>query len=48
LISLCVERSELIAFEELGPEAIYKLTVRDMPLVVAIDCEGRDIYRRNQ
>ncbi|MCL2060801.1 MAG: Fe-S-containing hydro-lyase [Oscillospiraceae bacterium] len=48
LISLCVERAEPVAFEDLGPEAIYKLTVRDMPLVVAIDCEGRDIYRRNQ
>ena len=46
LISLCVERAELAAFEDLGPEAIYKLVVRDMPLVVAVDSEGNDIYKR--
>ena len=44
LLSLCVERAGLIAFEDLGTEAIYKLTVRDMPLVVAIDCKGGNIY----
>ena len=46
LMSLLTERAELVAFEDLGPEAIYRLTVRDMPLIVAIDCEGRDIYGR--
>ena len=45
LISLCVEQAELVAFEDLGPEAIYKLTVRDMPLVVAVDCMGNTIYK---
>jgi len=44
LLSLCVERADLIAFEDLGVEAIYKLTIRDMPLVVALDCEGGNIY----
>jgi len=46
LMALCVEHTELVAFEDLGPEAIYKLTIRDMPLVVAIDCEGGNIYDR--
>ena len=46
LMALCVERAELVAFEDLGPEAVYKLTVRDMPLVVAVDCEGGNIYDR--
>ena len=46
LIAMCVQSAELIAFEDLGPEAIYKLTVRDMPLIVAIDCEGGDIYAK--
>jgi fumarate hydratase subunit beta len=46
LLSLCVEHSELIAFEDLGTEAIYKLTIHDMPLVVAIDCNGGNIYDR--
>ena len=44
-LSLCVKHAELIAFEDLGTEAIYKLTVRDMPLVVAIDCAGGNIYK---
>ena len=46
LTSLCVENAELIAFDDLGTEAIYKLTVRDMPLIVAIDCTGGNIYDR--
>ena len=46
LLSRCVERAELIAFEDLGTEAVYKLTVRDMPLVVAIDCMGGNIYNK--
>ncbi len=44
LMALCVEDAELIAFEDLGPEAVYKLTVRDMPLIVAIDSNGGNIY----
>lgn len=39
-----VTSCEVLAFEDLGPEAIYKLTVRDFPLIVAIDPAGRDIY----
>ena len=46
LIALCVSQAELVAFEDLGTEAIYRLTVTDMPLVVAIDCEGENIYRK--
>ena len=41
-----VKSSEIVAFEDLGPEAIYKLTVEDFPLIVGIDCKGRDIYDR--
>ena len=46
LLSLQVEEAEIIAFEDLGTEAVYKLTLRDMPLVVAIDCQGGNIYAR--
>lgn len=46
LYSLCVERAELVAFEDLGPEAVYRLTVRDMPLVVAVDSYGGNLYER--
>ena len=44
LISKCVEESELVAFKDLGTEAIYRLKVKDMPLIVAVDCEGGNIY----
>ena len=37
---------EVLAFEELGPEAMYKLRIKDFPLVVAIDPEGRYIYEK--
>jgi fumarate hydratase subunit beta len=43
LYSTCVTASELVAFGDLGPEAVYRLTVRDMPLVVAGDCYGGKI-----
>lgn len=41
-----VKSCDIIAFEDLGPEAIYRLDVEDFPLVVGIDCKGRDIYDR--
>ena len=46
LLALCVKSARLITFEDLGTEAIYELNVCDMPLVVAIDNEGRNIYQR--
>ncbi|MDR3071161.1 MAG: Fe-S-containing hydro-lyase [Endomicrobium sp.] len=45
LISKTVKKAELIAFEDLGPEAIYKLYVEDMPLIVAIDSFGNNIFK---
>ncbi len=45
LISRCVKSCELIAFPDLGPEAIYRLEVEDFPLVVAIDSAGNSLYR---
>jgi fumarate hydratase subunit beta len=41
-----VTASDVIAFKELGAEAIYRLEVKDFPLIVAIDCEGTDIYAK--
>ena len=34
----------MIAYEDLGAEALRKLYVEDMPLVVIIDCEGNNLY----
>ena len=36
-----VVKAEVIAFAELGPEAVYRLEVKNMPLVVGVDCQGR-------
>jgi len=48
LLSRCVEASEVIAYEDLGAEAIRKLTVRDMPLTVVIDSERNDLYKKGR
>ncbi|MDR1965248.1 MAG: FumA C-terminus/TtdB family hydratase beta subunit [Synergistaceae bacterium] len=44
LISRSVKSSEIIAFPDLGTEAIRRLEVADFPAIVAIDRQGRDIY----
>ena len=44
LLSKCIKKSELIAYEDLGTEALRKLYVEDMPLVVIIDCDGNNLY----
>jgi len=44
LISQCIIEAEVVAFPELGPEAIYRLEVRDFPATVINDCQGRDLY----
>ena len=45
LLSKCIKNSETLAYEDLGTEAIRKLTVEDFPCIVAIDPEGNDIYK---
>ncbi len=44
MMSSCIEECEVIAFEDLGPEAIRRLKVKNMPLVVVIDSLGNDLY----
>ena len=44
LLSKCVKKAEVIAYEDLGAEALRKLYVEDMPLFVIIDCEGNNLY----
>lgn len=43
-LSKCIKSVEVIAYPELGPEKISKLTVEDLPAIVAIDASGNDIY----
>jgi fumarate hydratase subunit beta len=44
LLSKAITASEIIAYEDLGPEAIRMLTVVNLPVMVANDCRGNDLY----
>lgn len=44
LIARCVRASRVVAFEDLGTEAIRELQVENLPLIVAIDCAGGNLY----
>ena len=44
LLARCVKKARVVAYGDLGPEAILKLEVEDFPLIVAIDANGRSIY----
>jgi len=45
LLSQCIKKAEVVAYPELGPEAIWSLTVEDFPVVVIIDIQGNNLYR---
>lgn len=44
LLSKCIRESEIVAYEDLGTEAIRKLTVERFPAIVVIDSEGNNLY----
>lgn len=44
LLSKCITSAEVIAYEDLGTEAIRKLTVKDFPVIVVVDCDGHNLY----
>ena len=44
LLSRSIISSEVIAYDDLGTEAIRKLEVKDFPVIVVIDAQGRDLY----
>ncbi len=43
-LATCIESCELIAFPELGPEALYRMEVKDFPAIVVNDITGADLY----
>lgn len=47
LLSKCIKRSEVIAYHDLGTEAIRKLEVQDLPVIVVIDSKGENLYEKN-
>ena len=44
LLSTKVKSARQVLYNDLGPEAVYKLTVKDFPLIVGIDSKGKNIY----
>lgn len=47
LLSQAVKKAEVVAYPDLGPEAVYRLEIADFPALVAIDPLGRDMYDRS-
>ncbi len=45
LLSKCIQSSEILAYEDLGTEAIRKLEVKDFPVIVVADQFGNDLYQ---
>lgn len=48
LMAQCIESAEIIAFEDLGAEAVRRLQVKDLPVTVILDSRGGDLYREGQ
>ncbi|MBQ6128136.1 MAG: Fe-S-containing hydro-lyase [Lachnospiraceae bacterium] len=44
LLSKCITSSEVIAYDDLGAEAVRKLTIKDFPVIVVMDCHGGCLY----
>lgn len=48
LIAEAIKKAEVVAYDDLGTEAIRRLEVKDFPAVVLMDCEGNDLYEIGQ
>ncbi|MDH6341427.1 fumarate hydratase subunit beta [Parabacteroides sp. PFB2-12] len=48
LMGKCVESAEVIAYDELGTEAVRRLVVKELPVIVAIDSQGRNMYEEGR
>jgi len=44
LVAKAIKKSRVLAFADLGMEAIYEFTVEDMPVTVAVDCNGSAVH----
>ncbi|MCL1853875.1 MAG: FumA C-terminus/TtdB family hydratase beta subunit [Peptococcaceae bacterium] len=44
LLAQKIVSAEVVAYPELGPEAVHRLCIEDFPAVVAVDCHGNDLY----
>jgi len=48
LISQAIKAAEIVAYEDLGPEAIRRLVVENLPTIVINDCRGNDLYEQGR
>ncbi|MDD2707821.1 MAG: Fe-S-containing hydro-lyase [Verrucomicrobiae bacterium] len=48
LLAKCIVRAEVAAYEDLGPEALRLMEVKDFPAIVATDANGQSLYQRHQ
>ncbi|MEF9943833.1 MAG: fumarate hydratase C-terminal domain-containing protein, partial [Burkholderiaceae bacterium] len=44
LVAKAIKQSKVLGFGDLGMEAIYEFDVQDMPVTVAVDCEGNSVH----
>ncbi len=44
LLSKCIKAAEVVAYDDLGTEAIRKLTIEELPVIVVIDSQGNNLY----
>lgn len=44
LLGNCIKEAEVVAYPELGTEAVHRLVVENFPMVVLIDCDGQNLY----
>lgn len=45
LIAKCIKTAQVIAFDELGCESVKRMEVEDLPLTVAVDSQGNDLFK---
>ena len=44
LLSKCIKKAKVVAYDDLGTEAIRRLEVENLPAIVVVDCEGNNLY----
>ena len=44
LLAQCIKEAEVVAYDDLGTEAIRRLHIEDLPVIVVIDKEGNNLY----
>ena len=46
LLSKCITASQVLCYDDLGTEAIRRISVKNFPCIIAVDCKGNDLYMR--